>query len=89
MRVGIYLAPDAARESVRVATALSRVRILELDATAAEQFALVKAYQRRVGRPVGDLDLLIAAIAIVNRQSLITRNQRDFEAIPELTIHTY
>jgi predicted nucleic acid-binding protein len=41
------------------------------------------------GRPVGDADLLIAAIAQTNGCSLQTRNPKRFRDVPGLTIEVY
>lgn len=35
---------------------------------------------------IGDLDLLIASIALVNRQTLVTRNKKHFERVPGLQV---
>jgi len=88
-RVGIYLSPNAALELAEVERVLAPLRILELNAAAAEQFAHIKANQIAIGRPVGDLDLLIAAIALVHSQSLLTRNPKHFIDVPGLGVESY
>ena len=35
---------------------------------------------------IGDLDLLIASIALSNKQVLVTRNKKHFERVPELEV---
>lgn len=35
---------------------------------------------------IGDLDLLIASIALSNKQTLITRNKKHFERVPEVEV---
>ena len=42
------------------------------------EYARQKAALRRIGRPVGEFDLLIGATAIVHRLMLSTRNTKDF-----------
>ena len=54
-------------------------RILPFDSAAAREFALIAAQRRLVGRPIGEADGRIAAIARSRGASLATRNVRDFE----------
>ncbi|HAK80787.1 MAG TPA: VapC toxin family PIN domain ribonuclease [Runella sp.] len=42
------------------------------------EYARQKASVRRIGRPVGEFDLLIGATAIVHGLTLVTRNTKDF-----------
>ena len=42
------------------------------------EYARQKANVKRMGRPVGEFDLLIGATAIVNGLILVTRNTKDF-----------
>ena len=54
-------------------------RILPFDTEAAAVYAELFAARRKVGRPSGTVDLMLAAIARVRRASVITRNAADFE----------
>lgn len=53
-------------------------RILPFDGAAAREFADIAATRRREGRPIGEADARIAAIARSRGASLATRNVRDF-----------
>ena len=53
-------------------------RILPFDHQAAVPYASIASARRSAGRPIGDLDAQIAAIAVVNGMSIATRNVRDF-----------
>lgn len=53
-------------------------RILPTDETVWRTFGRLKASVEAVGRPQEDLDLLIAAVATVNRLTLVTRNTKHF-----------
>ena len=89
LRVGPHRAPDPAAELVRVEGALRRCRILEFDARAAARFAEVKAHLLSLGRPPGDMDVQIAAVALVHAQTLLTRNAKHFADVPGLAVRTY
>ncbi len=54
-------------------------RVLPFDMSAAAAYAVIFAGRRRIGRPAGTVDLMIAAIARSNGASVVTRNVADFE----------
>ena len=54
-------------------------RVLHFDEAAARVFGEIKAYRRKIGRPLGDFDGQIAAIVRVHGYGLATRNLDDFE----------
>lgn len=54
-------------------------RILVFDEAAARLFAVIVAMRRKLGRPIGQFDAQIAAIARSRGAALATRNTRDFE----------
>jgi len=57
-------------------------RILSFDAAAAEVWAALMADGKRRGRPRDALDTIIAAIAVANGCTVVTRNVRDFDGVP-------
>ncbi len=54
-------------------------RILPFDTKSASVYAEVFAARRKIGRPSGTIDLMLAAIARVRGASVVTRNVADFE----------
>lgn len=56
-------------------------RVLVFDALAATTYGRVMARRRQQGRPMQQIDGLVAAIASVNRFALATRNVRDFDGV--------
>jgi len=87
--VGVERATDRANELQAVAAVLSTLIILDLNESAARQFGAIIAYQQRIGRPAGDMDALVAAIALAHGQSLITRNPKHFADVPGLVVEGY
>ncbi|MBA3921436.1 MAG: type II toxin-antitoxin system VapC family toxin [Nostocaceae cyanobacterium] len=63
----------------------SDLDILEYDLKANEYFREF----RRDGIRIGTLDLRIAAITLANGGILLSRNQKDFEKVPGLTIQNW
>jgi predicted nucleic acid-binding protein len=67
---------------------LARFAILKIDATICDTaVSLLKTYRPSHGLKMPDA--LIAATAIVHQAPLITKNQRDFKFIPDLTLPVY
>jgi tRNA(fMet)-specific endonuclease VapC len=87
--VGIELSNDPPAEAAAVRAALVDTQILEFDNAAAQKFGVIRAHLQRRGLLVGDMDILIAAIALTNGHSIVTRNPNHFRNIPGLTIITY
>lgn len=54
--------------------------VLAYDGAAADAHAAIAAARRTQGRPVGQLDMMIAGIVRSRGATLATRNARDFEA---------
>ena len=57
---------------------LYRNRILAFDAAAASEYGRVAAKRQSAGHPMGQMDAMIAAIALIHGGALATRNIRDF-----------
>ena len=59
--------------------------VLPLTLAIMERFAIVRgALPRSIRRQIGDMDILIAATALEHDLTLLTRNLRDFQHIPDL-----
>ncbi|MGA1288325.1 MAG: type II toxin-antitoxin system VapC family toxin [Rubrivivax sp.] len=56
---------------------------------ATHHYAQIRAALERSGRPVGGMDLLIAAHALAEDSVVITRNAREFERVPGLAIEVW
>lgn len=67
---------------------LARVpTILRIEPRAATQFDRLR--QNKKLRKIGRGDLLIAAVTLANRATLVTRNLRDFRQIPGLSVENW
>jgi tRNA(fMet)-specific endonuclease VapC len=81
---GAVGAPDPEAEMARFRRFLDGLALLPLDDAVMERFAFIRADLRRRGQLIPDLDLLIAATALHHDLTLLTRNVRHFDRIPEL-----
>jgi len=81
---GVELLPAGKRRAELEATAIALFeidfagRVLAFDSAAARAFGEVAAGRRQAGRPIGELDAQIAAIARTHSATLATRDVRDF-----------
>ncbi len=58
-------------------------------AAAAQFFGEHKASLRKLGQPIADLDLMIAAVALAEQAVLVTDNLKHFERIPGLQLENW
>ena len=66
-----------------------RLEIYPVDEAVAKKFADIKVQQRKSGRMVADLDLLIASTAMVRKLSLVTLNVAHFSHIKRVRIEDW
>ena len=84
---GSQRAPDPNRAVADARYFLRGYGILPITDHVAEVFAETRAYLRRAGNLIPDLDLLIASTAIVHDLTLLTRNHRHFARVPGLRLY--
>ena len=62
---------------------------LPFDDDAAEQYGILRADLRRRGTTMGGNDMMIAAVALANDRTLVTRNRSEFERIRGLRVEAW
>lgn len=68
---------------------LSRLQILDYGTEAAIQYGSIKAHLKKIGKPIGENDLHIAAHARSKGLILVTNNTKEFERVPALQIENW
>lgn len=68
---------------------LERLTILDWTDEVSHHYARIRSAVERLGRPVGNMDLLIAAHAISQRATLVTNNLKHFSHIPDLKVEVW
>ncbi|NPV07974.1 MAG: type II toxin-antitoxin system VapC family toxin [Anaerolineae bacterium] len=71
----------AVENLARVDTLLAAVTVLPFDEWSARRFGLLKAQLKQAGQAIGDIDLLIASIALDREGTLVTHNTRHFSRL--------
>ena len=68
---------------------LAPFRIVDFDAAAADRYAALKGHLVAKGQPIGDRDLMIAAIAVASRMAVVTSNTGEFARVPGLAVEDW
>jgi tRNA(fMet)-specific endonuclease VapC len=66
---------------------LNQIEIVWLDEDSVMEFDRLRGEKRL--RKIGHADLLIAAVALANRATLVTRNLRHFQQVPNLQVENW
>jgi tRNA(fMet)-specific endonuclease VapC len=85
---GLARRPDAVRLHGAVTELMRRVEVMPWDLSAAERYGILRADLDRTGRPLGSLDLLIAAHAVAAGAVLVT-NDSAFSDVPQLHVEDW
>jgi len=84
--VGVLGSQNAKRRQVECERFLALVAILPFDAVAGRRAADLRLALSRKGDLIGPMDTLIAATALAHGATLVTRNVREFNRVPGLTV---
>ncbi len=87
--VGLARSTRPEEDEQAIDTLLREFEVLEFNDAAARVFGSITGFLQQIGKPAGDMDVLIAATAMVHGHSLITRNARHFKDIPHLIVEDY
>ena len=68
---------------------LRTVRVANFDQASAEAYSRIRLALRQKGRPTGEVDALIAAVAVANGAVLVSHNTRHFEHIDGLLLEDW
>ncbi|MBN8713005.1 MAG: type II toxin-antitoxin system VapC family toxin [Xanthomonadales bacterium] len=90
LRYGASLRQDAEAFWARLQHSIMPVVTwLPVTQAIAERGGVIAAALRRAGRTCGDLDPLLAATALEHDLTLVTRNVKHFEQVPQLSIENW
>jgi tRNA(fMet)-specific endonuclease VapC len=88
IRFGVARRPEARRLAATVNALLAAIDVLPWTSATARRYATLRAGLERQGRPLGALDLMIAAHAAEHDMTLVT-NDRAFSAVPALRLEDW
>lgn len=77
------------RFQAAIETWLAGFEVLPWPVDAAHHYAKIRSELERAGRPIGGMDLLIAAHAMAEDSVVITNNAREFHRVPRLAVEEW
>jgi len=80
--------PTSARMQ-RLLKLLRDATFLDVDRTVSEKFGELRVQQAKRGQRTPDMDLLIAATAVVHNLTVVTHNQKHFTTVPGLNLQDW
>jgi tRNA(fMet)-specific endonuclease VapC len=89
LEYGVAKSQRPAQNAEALEAFLSPLEIATFDRPATAVYGRLRATLERKGRPVGSMDLLIAAHALSLRVALVTHDAKDFGRVPGLTIEDW
>lgn len=84
---GIYYGHNRVHHEQGFRGLLTIVPVFPLNRSVARQFATIRGDLRKKGLLIPDPDLYIAATALYHNLTLVTRNLKDYERIPNLKLY--
>ncbi|HAA26672.1 MAG TPA: twitching motility protein PilT [Cyanobacteria bacterium UBA8553] len=86
---GVYCSSRVEQNLMTLNQFIDLMPIVNFNLSAAIEFGKIQAELRRIGRPTGELDAMIAAVARSRGDSLVTDNIRHFENITKLQLENW
>jgi tRNA(fMet)-specific endonuclease VapC len=86
---GIEKGANRDRNMKSLKAALSSLRVWPFDLAAAFEYGRIYAELVRLGRPIGTVDMMIAAIALTLGQCTVVSADSDLLAVPGLTVENW
>ena len=86
---GVYCSQQVSR-NLEILTQFTELLSVEtFDLNAAIEFGQIQSELRKIGKPTGELDALIASVTRSRNDVLVTNNIKDFENIPNLKLDNW
>lgn len=89
MQYGAWKSLDPERNLRNLEETLIPFEVPEFGPDAAARYGRLRADLERAGRPIGSMDMLIAAHALALSVTLVTHNVREFSRIPDLRVEDW
>jgi tRNA(fMet)-specific endonuclease VapC len=86
---GVMKSRERGRNERALREFLAFVDVLDFPAEAARAYGEIRAELEAKGRSIGAMDLLIAAHAVHERATLVTRNRDEFARVEQLKVESW
>jgi len=89
LQYGVACSSDPDRNRIALAEFLAPLSIVPFDDSAASAYGRLRRDLRQTGRPIGPMDMLIAAHALSLDVALVTNNEREFRRVSGLRVENW
>jgi tRNA(fMet)-specific endonuclease VapC len=89
LQVGIAKSTSPEKRSRQLDELLTVVRVLPFTENETAITAQIRAILEKAGTPIGQLDMMIAGIALANQATLVTHNTKEFSRIENLRLEDW
>jgi len=86
---GAYNSAQKDKNLLAIQVVSKKLALVNFNAESAQLFGMIKAELKQQGNIILDADIMIAAIAVSNRLTLITNNEKHFIRIPNLNLENW
>lgn len=86
---GAYNSMNSEKESERVRQLLRRIELLGFSIQVCEKYGKLAHELKSLGKQIGDLDTLIASLAMAHNEAILTANVHHFNRIPGLIVRAW
>ena len=86
---GAYRSKNMDENLRRVRGILSRLDLLEFNLAASDIYGQITSELERKGEPIGEMDALIAGIALAHNERVVTRNVKHFSRVRGLEVESW
>jgi tRNA(fMet)-specific endonuclease VapC len=86
---GVYYSQQVAKNLEILQQFIDLLPIEPFSLEAAVEFGKIQSELKKIGKPTGELDALIAAVARSRNDILVTNNIKDFTNIPKLQLENW
>ena len=86
---GVELSASREINRPRLVRGLNKIRCWPFDRNAAEEYGRIAAELRRIGRPMQQIDIMIAAVAFSLGNCIVVTSDTDLPAVPGLAVENW
>jgi len=86
---GVYCSEQFEKNATGLRNFLTLVGMVDFDRAASLEFGRIQGELKQIGKPTGEQDALIAAVARSRQSILVTNNTRHFENISDLQLEDW
>jgi tRNA(fMet)-specific endonuclease VapC len=89
LQYGISKSKQRRKNEIRLNEFITPLEILPYNESAAKAYGNIRYELEKTGKPIGPLDLLIAAHAVSRNLTVVTNNDKEFKRIKKLKVENW